>query len=331
MSAKNTKQKSRAGGTVRAVFMSLFVLAAAVLVGICFNGNAYRINFLPTLSQFMGAIGFPEYPRYETTAGDVTVHFIDVGQGDCTLIMTDTVNVLIDCGEEEQADSVIRYIESRGITKLDLVIATHPHSDHIGGMYKILQSFQVGEVLMPELAYDMIPFSNAYSSMIAVMEKKSIPVHYAAAGDTIRLGGGTYLDVLGPLHNDYDTLNNFSVVVKLTHGRNKFLFAADMERASENDMLNTGADVSAAVLKVAHHGSTSSSTAAFLKQVSPRYAVISVGRDNVYGHPTPEVISRLQALECEIITTAGDGNIVFVSDGGTLTWYTESGKRSAAA
>lgn len=325
MAVKSTRRKNKTGVTGRAIFMTLFVLAAALVAAIGLNGTAYRVSFLPSMARVMGYFGFSDAPHVERPEGDAAVNFIDVGQGDCILISTDSKNVLIDCGEEDSSETVIRYLESRGVRRLDYVIATHPHTDHIGGMYKVLSAFSVGTVLLPELGEDMVPISTAYSKMLDVIEKKNIKMRYAKAGEQIRLEGGTYLDFLGPLHDDYDTLNNFSLVTKFTHGRNSFLLTGDVERAGENDLLNAGAAVEATVLKVAHHGSTSSSTPAFLKRVNPQYAVISVGRDNAYGHPMPEVLERLEALDCQLLTTAQYGHIVFMSDGGSLEYYTQSG------
>lgn len=325
MAVKQTNNKRRGVATDK-IFVYVILPIIALIIGtIALNGSLFRIRFLPTMQQVMGAFGFSEAPLLNLEEGDVAIHYIDVGQGDSILISSDAGNVLIDSGEEDYADSVIHYIESRGISKLDYVIATHPHSDHIGGMAKIVSTFKVGEVIMTELSDEMIPFSTSYSDLVNVIKSKNISARYAEIGETVRIGPGTYLDFLGPLHDDYITLNDFSLIIKLRHGANTFLFVGDAERAAENDLLNANVDISAYVTKIGHHGSTSSSTPAFLRRINPRYAVISVGRDNAYGHPTPEVMARLEELECNVLTTAEYGNIVFVSDGAKLSYYTERG------
>ncbi len=319
------RQRKSPAVTPKAVLGILLAAAVLFVTAICLNGRLYRVSFLPTMSRVLSYVVFSEYPHFKMDSGDVAVHFIDVGQGDSALIQSDNINVLIDCGDEEHADSLVSYIESRGIQKIDYIIATHPHSDHIGGMNKILDSLIVGEIIMPQLAEGMVPLSTSYEALLDNIEKKSIRIRYAVVGAQLRLGGGTYIDFLAPIHDDYDSLNNFSVIVKLTHGKNRFLFCADAERAAENDLLNTNSAIEADVIKIGHHGSTSSSTPAFLKKVSPKYAVISVGRNNVYGHPMPEVMERIEDVGALALTTAQYGHIVFVSDGGNLSFYTESG------
>lgn len=326
MAVKTESRRKKRGVATDKIFVYVILpIVAMLIIAITLNGTAYRVKFLPTMQQVMGAFGFSEAPLLNLTEGDVAVHFIDVGQGDSILITSDDCNVLIDAGEEDFADNVIRYIESRGISKLDYVIATHPHPDHIGGMYQVIDRFKVGAVIMPELSDEMIPFSSCYADFLKIVREKSIPAHYAVIGESLRIGPGTYLDFLSPIHDDYITLNDFSLVIKLRHGSNHILLMGDAERAAENDMLNAGTALQSSVIKIGHHGSSSSSTPAFLRSVSPMYAVISVGRDNAYGHPTPEVMSRLEAIGCTVLTTAEYGNIVFVSDGSKLGYYTERG------
>ena len=269
-----------------------------------------------------------EKPPIELTDSEIAVHYIDVGQGDCQLIVTPDKAILIDCGEEIYADKIMRYLNSHGIYKLDLVIGTHPHSDHIGSLSRILREFPVEKLLMPELSDEIIPLSECYESVLDAIEDKNIPAVYAPVGENYDLGKGTRLYFLAPVHNDYEELNNFSVVTQLVHGENSFLFTGDIERASENDLLNSRTYIESDVLKVAHHGSTSSSTPSFLRAVDPEYAVVSVGRYNSYGHPSPTVVQRLYDVGAEILTTAEYGSIVFVSDGTNLYIKTERGSRT---
>lgn len=295
------------------------------------NGVAYRVNALPTMRSLLRSMGFVKFEQVVSVEGDVTVHFIDVGQGDCILIDTGDNAVLIDSGETDSGRRIVDYLDSCGIRRLDYVIATHPHSDHIGGMADVLADMSVGQVVFPPLPDSSIPLSKVYSDMLDVIEEKQIPVYDAQPGERLRIGQGTYLDIIAPLHDDYDNLNDFSVATRLIHGSNTFFFAADIERASENDILNSGAYIDSDVLKVAHHGSTSSSTAAFLKAVSPEYAVISVGDGNSYGHPKQEILERLDGVGAKVLRTDELGTIVFVSDGGSFRIYTDKYGRMEAA
>ncbi len=254
-------------------------------------------------------------PVSSEAEGDIVVHYIDVGQGDCSLIVSNTKCVLIDCGEEEYATGVISYLRALGVKKIDYVIATHPHTDHMGGMYHILDAFDIGTVIMPELPDDMMPISINLERMFDVIEKRNINAEYAVAGDILEVGSGAKLEIIAPVHSDYEDINNYSVVTKLVHGVNTFLFTGDIERAAENDILNSRKDIRAKVMKISHHGSTSSSISPFLRQVNPKYAVICVGKDNSYGHPKQEILDRLAAVNAQVITTAEYGDIAFISDG----------------
>lgn len=282
-------------------------------------------------SDFFGIFQWGGSSAASVAEGDLAVHYVDVGQGDCEIILTADSTVLIDSGEERYADSVISYIRSLGVQRLDYVIASHPHEDHIGGMAKILAAFPVGTVIMPELPVNVIPITFCYEQMLAAIESNDIRAVYAVPGREYDVGAGAVLKLLSPLHNDYNGLNNFSVACRLSHGENSFLFTGDIERASESDILNSRAEVASTVLKVAHHGSTSSSTPAFIKKVSPRYAVIEAGLDNSYGHPTETVLERLADVGAEVYCTKDYGDIVFVSDGTSLSIHTEKGTEDIAA
>ncbi len=295
------------------------------------NDSYLHIHQLPTVDNILQTIGVMKKPVSSTADGDLVVHYIDVGQGDCSLIVSNDKTVLIDCGEEDRATGVISYLRALGIKKIDYVIATHPHTDHMGGMYHILDAFQIGTVLMPELPDDMIPNSINMERMLDVIERKDINAEYAVAGDVLDVGSGGKLEIIAPVHNDYEDLNNYSVVTKLVHGVNTFLFTGDIERAAENDILNSRKDIRAKVLKISHHGSTSSSISPFLRQVNPQYAVICVGKDNSYGHPKQEILDRLAEVNAQVITTAEYGDIAFVSDGDDISIMVEKNSEELVA
>lgn len=317
-------QENRGAKVMLVIFSVMFVLS----LGIYLNEKIFRLEFIPTSAEIMAAFS----GKKPVTAGDgeVAVHFIDVGQGDCALIVAGDTRVLIDCGEPEYSDRVISYISRLGFRRIDYVIATHPHDDHIGGMADILEEFSIGRIIMPEVPDNMTPTGKYIEDMLNVIDRKGIAAEYSRTGSVIPLGNGAEIRIVAPVHNDYASLNNFSIACRLTYGNRSFLFTGDIERAAESDILNSYAYIRSDVLKVPHHGSTSSSTPAFLEEVMPKYAVISVGEDNPYGHPKPEIVERLVDLGCTILTTMESGNIVFVTDGDSMSVHTEYSFQEAA-
>lgn len=300
----------------------LAILTFALIVFV--NEKFIRWDFIPSSADIVHFFGGGGTPYVKPLDDEAAVYFIDVGQGDCELIRTKNCNILIDCGEEENADEVIRFIRYSGVERLDYVIATHPHSDHIGGMYRILESFDVGTVIIPKIPRDIAPNTLFYSKMLNTIKNRGINREYSAAGKIYTLGENASLEIIAPLYDEYEELNNFSIVARLTHGANTFLFTGDAESLAELDILDNGIDVSADVLKVAHHGSAGANSRAYLEKVRPKIAVICVGSDNSYGHPHKEVLKRLAQVGCdEIYTTAADGNVVIISDGASLRVRTE--------
>ena len=313
----------------------VFTIAVAlVLCGTLFvfiNDTFLKLDGMPSVYDILCVMGIAKKPLVKTqVSGEATVHFIDVGQGDSELIVTEKYTVLIDSGEDSTVSEVIGYIHSLGITKLDYVIATHPHSDHIGGMYEILERFDVGRFIMPQIDEDYEPVSTCYDKMLDVIEKKNINAAYANAGEVIFLGEGASLEILAPVRNDYENLNDYSVTARLVFGNTSFLFTGDIEALAESDIIQSGAKLASDVIKVPHHGSTTSSSKEFLFAVRPKYAVIEVGLQNDFGHPKTEVLRRYKSLGCEIYTTAESGDIVFVSDGNEITVVTEKSREEAA-
>lgn len=316
--------KNKRTQRVTAAACVIFVIALACLVTL--NTLILHLDNLPTWDDFYKSSGLN---TSITSGADVSVHFIDVGQGDCELIMANGCNVLIDSGEKEYYPTVANYLNAQGISKLDYIIVTHPHSDHAGAMSDILNSFYVGKLIMPKLKEDMIPDTSTYKSLIEAADNDRIPIEYAKSGTEIDLGGSV-LQILAPL-DDYDNLNDYSVVTRFINGTNKFLFLGDIEEGAEDDILASGYDISADVVKIAHHGSSTSSKKKFLNAVSADYAVIEVGSPNTHNHPNDKVVERIEALGMEIYRTDYDGDIIFESDGTSITVKTENGAMPDAA
>lgn len=203
-----------------------------------------------------------------------------------------------------------------------MVIASHPHSDHIGSMNKVIDRFGADMVVMPKLTAEMIPTTSSYEKLLKSVKKCGGKIEYAKVGSIYELAEGCDLEIIAPV-KDYDDLNNYSIVARLRHGNNSFLFTGDIEKEAERDILDSGADISADVLKIAHHGSHTSSLKVFLQTVSPEYAVISVGSPNDYGHPHSETTKMLDKLGITVYRTDRDGSITFVSDGENLSVVTQ--------
>jgi beta-lactamase superfamily II metal-dependent hydrolase len=248
--------------------------------------------------------------------GGVAVHFLDVGQGKAIFIQSGGENAVIDVGENGQGSGVISYLRERGVGKIDLLIGTHPHSDHIGDMDMLIEAFEIGEILLPDIPAAVTPTTQTYTDLLLAIGKKGLQITLAQPGDTYSLGEAT-LTILSPMAA-YTELNELSVAARLTYGETAFLFTGDIEAAAEAAILESGRNLNADVLDVAHHGSDSSSTVAFLEKVKPAIAVISCGVDNSYGHPARDAVERLQTAGATIYRTDLDGAVIVTSDGNTL-------------
>nr|PZN07835.1 MAG: MBL fold metallo-hydrolase [Caldicoprobacter oshimai] len=240
----------------------------------------------------------------------LTVHFIDVGQADSILITMKDAAMLIDAGNNADSQLVVDYIKDRGITTLDYVVATHPHEDHIGGMDAVINAFEVKSIIMPRVEST----TKTFEDVLEAISNKGLKVTPPVPGTKYPLGEAEFT-ILAPNSASYEDTNDYSVVIKLQYGATSFLFTGDAGFESEEEMLEKGYDLRADLLKVAHHGSRYSTSMEFLEAVQPKIAVISVGKDNDYGHPAPETLQRLRQAGAEIYRTDESGTIIATSDG----------------
>ena len=247
----------------------------------------------------------------QPSGGMLRVHYLDVGQADCTYLeLPDGKTMLIDAGDLGGGPAILDYLAQQNCEKLDYVIATHPHSDHIGGMADIISGIEVGAFYMPKVTHT----SKTFEAMVGAVAAKGLKINVAKAGKMIPAEGYT-LEFAAPVQESYDNLNNYSAVLKVTYGDTSFLFTGDAETLSEEQITT---DVKSDVLKVGHHGSDTSTSAGFLKRVSPKYAVISVGEGNSYGHPAGSTLRALSEAGAAVYRTDRDGTVVLSSDGKTI-------------
>lgn len=262
-----------------------------------------------------------EYPwessQTETT-DMINVHYIDVGQCDCTLIVCGGETLLIDAGENGHEQQVINYLNSVGVKKLDYIVATHQHSDHIGGIPEVLENFGTNNIIMPRLTEAQTPTNSTYTAFLKAIQKSDAKVIASKVGAEYVLGEATF-EILGPVTNDAEDINNMSVVVKVTYGENTFLFTGDAETDEETEVIDTGSNLDCDVLHAGHHGSYTSSSKDFLNAVTPEICVISCGADNDYGHPHDAALKRIKKHTQDIYRTDICGSIVITGDGSTLS------------
>lgn len=252
----------------------------------------------------------------------MTVTYLDVGQGDATIIQCGDKTLMIDGGSTEYLDIVYSWLKEHGITRIDYMIATHPDADHIGGLTGALWVADVGTCYCPTTTGDNKSFAN----LVKYLKKRGKKITVPTPGTRFALNNAA-VEILGPLtqsESQADTsLNDNSIVAKVTFGKTTFLFAGDAEYEEETELIAADADLSSDVLKVGHHGSSSSTCDAFLQAVSPTYAVISVGADNDYGHPTRRTLNRLKKAGVTTYRTDMQGTITAVSDGEQITFAVE--------
>lgn len=257
-------------------------------------------------------------PTINDGSESMEVHFIDVGQGDAILVEIASSALLIDAGENHMASTVVNYLQKQGIEKLDYIIGTHPHSDHIGGLDYVINTFGADTILMPEAVHT----TKTYEDVLEAIEDKGMKITLPRVGEEYRLGPASF-SILAPNSSDYNDLNDYSVGIRLVYKNSEFLLVGDASIFSEQEMLQNGLDLTADVLKISHHGSEYSSCAEFLDAVSPTHAVISVGEDNEYGHPHEATLQALAERNISVYRTDKQQNVIFTTDGKTISVNTE--------
>ncbi|MBU3110853.1 MBL fold metallo-hydrolase [Clostridium lacusfryxellense] len=242
---------------------------------------------------------------------NMVTHFIDVGQGDCILIQVNNKNLLIDSGTTDSRKKLIKYLKKNNIKKLDYVVATHPHEDHIGGMASVIKAFDIGMFYAPKATAT----SESFVDMILALRSKSIKINISAPTISLDLGPSTSCVMLSPNSTTYENVNNYSCVIKVSYKSSTYLFMGDAEELVEHELIKNGYDLKAQVLKVGHHGSKTSSSQEFLNIVSPEISIISCGFYNTYGHPNKGTLAKLKKTNSIVHRTDLDKDIVLISDG----------------
>ncbi len=254
-------------------------------------------------------------PNVPATAGNVRVHFIDVGQGDSILVEAGDTNMLVDGGRRDAGPKLASYLKSQGVTSIDVMVSTHPHADHIGGLLTILKEFPVKRVVDSGIAHP----SQTYESYLNLIDQLNIPYKVGEAGQTIDLGPMVKVEVLAPPSpRNEGGINENSIVLKVTHGNVTFLLMGDAGIPEERYLMSSGYGLRSDVYKVPHHGSSHSASESFISKVKPEVSVIEVGQNN-YGHPAPKALEVLQDAGSVIYRTDLNGNIVVTSDGNSFT------------
>ena len=305
MVSRNPKKSS---GGKKILSLILVVLLAIV-------GYFYESNYNPeteknvdwstvtTVTPTETPVTYSEVPKIDSKK--LQIYFLDVGQADSIFITNNGENMLIDAGNNEDGKLVVDFLKSMNITKIDYLIGTHPHEDHIGGLDDVINEMDIGKIFMPKKSST----TKTFKDVLTAISNKNLKVKAPKVGDKFNVGNAV-CEVMS-IENDADNANEASIVIEMTYGSQKFLFTGDME--TNNEKARDWNDID--VLKVAHHGSRTSSSKLFLSQTLPEVAVISLGKDNDYGHPHEEVVKRLENVEATIYRTDERGTILLVSDG----------------
>lgn len=263
------------------------------------------------MDEINETFGLDTSPTFQEVSSNLVISYLDVGQADAILIQNNGENMLIDAGNNEDGELLVKYFQEENITEFKYLVGTHPHEDHIGGLDDIINNFTIHTIYMP----DVITTTKTFSDVLDAIEQKKANLTVPEIGEQFTLGEAQ----LQVIYTGTDTkeLNNTSIILKLTFGSTSFLFTGDAEAKVEEEILNQ--DIKVDVLKVGHHGSEYSTTDSFLEKVNPKYAIISVGETNSYGHPHQSVLNKLNQKNIEIHCTDEEGTIIITSNGTNLS------------
>lgn len=303
-------------------FISSVIITAFVLV-VSIGINTGEMLGLADWKDVFNRFGVSDISTSNCDDG-ISVHVIDVGKADSIYINCGETNILIDAGDVDTNNTVVNYLKKAGVQKLDLVVVSHPHRDHIGQMKSVIKEFQIDKFMMARLPNELTPTGKTYENMLLELRSKKMKITQPKAGEELKFGD-LRLKVLSPSYKvASDNINEYSIVLQAIYGSRRFLFMGDAGKPVEQELLYEGYNLHSDMLKVGHHGSRSASTKEFLEAVSPKYAILSVG-ENKSNLPKEEVIKRLKAYCKSILRTDDDGTVVILSDGKRVWSKTEKG------
>ena len=259
----------------------------------------------------------------QEASGELFLTMIDVGQADSFLLVQDETVALVDCGTRSTGKDVVEYLKGLGINKIDYVFGTHPHDDHMGGMYDIITNFEIGKIILPKVESGKVT-SNWYIKLMQEIKTGDYELEYAKVGTTYGLGEAI-IKVIGPISSPEDNLNNYSIVLKVSFGEMDVIMTGDAETEVEKEILESGENIDAEILKVGHHGSNTSSSEEFIDAISPDYALISAKVGNKYEHPMESTMNKLESRYIEVYRTDENGTVVATITSNDVSFSCEPG------
>ncbi len=325
----NTKndQKKQLSKTI--VTIALLLIAAVVAINQVGESNSSNTETQPN--------GQNSSSEVQKLQGELKLTMIDCGQADSFLLEQNGNTCLVDCGTRSTGKDVVKYLKDKGITKIDYLFGTHPHDDHMGGMYDVITNFEIGKVILPEIKNGEVT-TNWYLKLMKELKTGKYNLEYSQVGEIYNLGEAT-IRVIGPIWEVKNSdLNNYSIVLKVSFGEMDVIMTGDAEKEVEKAILSSGIDLDAEILKVGHHGSDTSTSEEFLDAISPDYALISAKLGNKYNHPVKETMENLKSREIPVYRTDENGtvvatitynNVTFDCSAGDYLSGTELAERSA--